>query len=627
MAFEKHCSDELLLAHLDGELSFGAGAVLQRHLKACWDCRTRAAELDRQIQAVAAAVARQTFPGPDRLEAARARLLAGQAEFERKAKSPAAAAKASRLRRPFWPVFAACCLALAAGVSFRQYRTQPETGARALLASVELAEKQTHRLPVYQMFRAEIREVLPERRARVAKLEVWAEPEGRRLAARWHDDSGTLSHAIWHTGDGQSYRYDAGNAGLQAIPDELPPFPAVEISRGALSAEQVEARFLEWIRRRSWRPVAFAEELRVFADERGAELWAERQDGIIRLTARNESGRERVTITVEVESQGYRPRVQTIRFESDTRAIELRLTTQRQEEVPRHLLHPAVFRPSVPAPAGAASLPKSTPPRAATILPEPPASTAAEEELAELEMEAQYVLHRAGACLEGAIQIERSGDRIRVRGLVADTDRKRQLLEGLAEIRPAALSVDIKTIEEASTQPRSAGPIREEPAAAGFREVPLENRLNQHFEGDGARIARFSTEVVSAADGSLSHAWALRRLMERYGGTAVQPVHAPGSWLLETMIRDHEGAIGDSVRSLRTLLMPLLQPQAEGARPDPLAPPDFDAIQLSNRLIHGLFAGADLAGLPAEAAASELWRALSEVERSPRSASIFTDVR
>jgi hypothetical protein len=158
-------------------------------------------------------------------------------------------------------------------------------------------------------------------------------------------------------------------------------------------------------------------------------------------------------------------------------------------------------------------------------------------------------------------------------------------------------------------------------------EVPLENRLNLHFEGDGARIARFSTEVVSAADNSLSHAWALRRLMERYGGTAIQPVHAPGNWLLETMIRDHEGAIGDSVRSLRALLKPVLQPQVNGARPVPIAPPDFDAIQLSNRLIHGLFAGADLSGLPVEEAASELWRALSEVERSPRSAFTYTDLR
>ena len=41
---QRHCSDEVLLAHLDGELSRGVEKATRTHLQVCWNCRARLAK-------------------------------------------------------------------------------------------------------------------------------------------------------------------------------------------------------------------------------------------------------------------------------------------------------------------------------------------------------------------------------------------------------------------------------------------------------------------------------------------------------------------------------------------------------------------------------------------------------
>jgi anti-sigma factor RsiW len=64
--FRRHCSDETLLAHVDGELPVTRTGV-NRHLRSCWRCRARLTELEEQARALATAFEEQTFPGPYRI--------------------------------------------------------------------------------------------------------------------------------------------------------------------------------------------------------------------------------------------------------------------------------------------------------------------------------------------------------------------------------------------------------------------------------------------------------------------------------------------------------------------------------------------------------------------------------
>ncbi|MGH9626804.1 MAG: anti-sigma factor family protein, partial [Bryobacteraceae bacterium] len=64
---EEHCSDETLLAHLDGELPLEEHARVSAHLKSCWRCRASLADLERQALALAKMLEADTFPGRGRI--------------------------------------------------------------------------------------------------------------------------------------------------------------------------------------------------------------------------------------------------------------------------------------------------------------------------------------------------------------------------------------------------------------------------------------------------------------------------------------------------------------------------------------------------------------------------------
>jgi hypothetical protein len=46
----EHLEDTVILAYLDGELSWAAARKAQHHLQSCWNCRSAAAELERLAQ-------------------------------------------------------------------------------------------------------------------------------------------------------------------------------------------------------------------------------------------------------------------------------------------------------------------------------------------------------------------------------------------------------------------------------------------------------------------------------------------------------------------------------------------------------------------------------------------------
>jgi hypothetical protein len=619
MVLQRHCTDELLLAHLDGELSSRDEDALQQHLKRCWECRTRSADLDRQIQAVTAAFAEQTFPGSDRIAGSRMRFLAWQAEFERTCRRVAPPQTNPGRSRRLSRLLAGCALAAALILTLSTQWGKPAPKPGELLAKLRKSDEELARSPVHQVFRAEIQEVAPQPRSRTARLEVWTEPQRHRLAARWHDASGIFRRGVWRTEDGRACFYDSREArDAECLVDvSEKPISLVEISRAGLDADKIETRFLDWIRRRSWRPVSFLGDLRVFADGDGARLEAVRSGGFLRITAQKDSARGRMLMMVEVDERTSRPRLEVVRFESEGRIVELRLATERSETLPPHKVTPALFRPySAPrvTPAGIPQTPSS--PQVQRLSPGQVPPSAAD--LAALEIEAQFALHRVGACMGESIEVVRQGDRVQVHGLVADARRRNELLAALSELEGTPLAVNLNTMEEALSAAKPAYRPRTELVHAPPAELPLQEHLNRWFERDGLRIARFASEVISAADTALAQAWAVRRLQERYGNYVSQPVRAQTRWLLESMLLEHEKAVSDAVRQTRSLLQPVLAQWLPDITPELDTGGDsFGAIQRSNLLIHGLFAGADLPGQSPENAVRDLWQMLCSVHTQP----------
>jgi hypothetical protein len=123
---------------------------------------------------------------------------------------------------------------------------------------------------------------------------------------------------------------------------------------------------------------------------------------------------------------------------------------------------------------------------------------------------------------------------------------------------------------------------------------PIEKELLAHF-GDPSAVERFSARATTIADDLVAHAWALRRLSERYGTPAStgQAALTPSSFqLLQTMRRDHLKAISDATSELSTLLQPVLTSIAEPASVSVPKQPLFVTAEEVQSLTADLLSGA-----------------------------------
>lgn len=624
MLSQKHFSDEVLLARVDGELPAGQEAVIDQHLQECWECRARLAQLEQQIQMLAAALDRQTFPGSGRAMDARRRFLESRAEFENSFNPPQTS---RQFLQPVihWSAFvaravprawacAAAVLALFCLWWLRPPATPPVSQAalvpRQLLAAVQAPHREWVHQPVHQVFRIEVKETSPAPRKQTGKLDVWSEPVSGRFAARWSDARGALHRGVWRPENGQTYSYGpAMRSGPARVPDQSSSIALAELARAGVDADRIEEHFMEWIRSRQWKPVAFAADLATFADAAGIVLEAERRGPVVRLVARRSQAGQQVEIAVEVDALSMRPTLQSVRFESDGRAVELLLATEQVQIVPAALLKAAWFRPDILEREVAAVVPVPAPPESLETPPQAlPFSSPSGSEI-----EALYALHRAGACLGEAVEVVREEGRIRVRGIVSTEARKQELLAVLREL-DSTPDLDLKTVDEAvqnSPLQDAESSVRTEVRSP---DPPVEQRLRRHLENDRVAMARFSQRAVSLSDTVLSHAWALRRAAELHDKSAASSQRPQVQWLYEVMVRDHQTAIRSAALELRALIGPLLGPENEGRAGSPAPAFDsFSAAERSNRLIHGLFAGAGFASASIDQAIQDLWEALSRI--------------
>jgi hypothetical protein len=651
--FQKHCSDELALAYLDGELSLPAEKAVRKHLNTCWECRGRLAELEEQAQAVARALAESTFPGAHRKLEAEQRFSAWEQRFER---SRGVAPRLFLLPAAsfrWWPAISAAAILVIFTVLWQLPGFQRRRAVAALMAGQQVeSEFQRSAIPIHQSLRVEISEIRPARRRSGGRIEIWSEPARGRFSSRWRDDDGSLQFALWRPEKNREYVFNARTPPgvTMSAKANRETGSLAQLSAEGVDRDRIAAAFMRWLQSRRWRPISLTNDIFVLLDDTGVTLRSEHvraADGkpAMRLSAQRVQAGQRLEIVLELDAESYRPRLERVRFEAGGRAVELCLTMEREESVPSQRIVPAVFLPDV-APA----LPVApTVARAEAVSPAivpiptlapPPVDPAAERAAFEAaNIEVRYVLHRAGACLGEPIEIsEDPAGFLHVSGLSPTAERKAELVNLLAQLEAGSrVKVDIRTVEEATIwTPPPAEPLRQETQSSASP-LPMQTQLERYFANRepsaGARrqrIAELTNAAVSTADAALAHAWALRRLAACYEHSPAAALRPQSRWLLEVMLRDHLTALRAASGSIRELLDPLLT-LANGPLPGPPTPEGpgsagwttatltvFNTVERIDRLVQAQFAGASLESQRVELAAAELQGVLCRLDPNIR---------
>jgi hypothetical protein len=596
LSIQKHCSDERLLAYVDGELPGRTADKTARHLAVCWQCRARLDEMEHQAYAVARTFSDESFLHPLYMAEVKERLTAAQREYEHRLASQIPVR--FRVSAGWWAAAACACMGLLAAVIFWRGQTQKHE----ILQKSEQAEQVLITQPVRQTLHVELSETRPRSLKRNGKIEIWSEPKQNHFALRWWDaQAGSLRQALWRPQDNRQYAYRYTSA-PGVVPHYASPSKVVslaDLSQQGVEIEAIERQFMNWLENRQWKPITLAQDFAGFVSQDGAELNLERISGaegarVFRLTARRRVGSLTTEIVLEMDRTSYRPLLLRIAFETPDRAGELSLISERVEPVPAALLRTSVFTPEIgltAPPARVVKAPPLPPDPAPSVVTAGPAFT--EEELSEKQIQVEYALHRFGACLGEPVQVTRKGaSGIAVTGLVADTELRDVLRAALSNYTGAGwLTVDIRTVDEALSSVLAQQPRESADGSAGKEAVtantmvaskpPVEDFLVEYFrehpetqaasassaKDPSKRAAQFAGRAVSLSQAALAEAWALRRLAQSYGGLSDMPVRS--QLFLKAMITDHLRTLREQLDRQFELLSPVAPPaQAQDSDDD-----------------------------------------------------------
>jgi hypothetical protein len=217
----KHCSDVVLLAHLDGELPRWRSHLVANHLERCWQCRTRQFEIEERVHAAMRGVIGHDLIPPERVEAAKRAFQAKRSAWEGET-----AGRSWKLvlferswRRPAAFGMATQALMLCVLILWQYVWPKPILAAPLLERSARLEEIPTGVSPqvLHRSLHLEERSHGTVRRRRI---EVWQElpttsPNSlprRMRTRRVFDENGQLLSCDWTTQSGARLLFRRGAA-------------------------------------------------------------------------------------------------------------------------------------------------------------------------------------------------------------------------------------------------------------------------------------------------------------------------------------------------------------------------------------------------------------------------------
>lgn len=186
---------------------------------------------------------------------------------------------------------------------------------------------------------------------------------------------------------------------------------------------------------------------------------------------------------------------------------------------------------------------------------------------AALEVEVLRLLNQAGADLGEQVSVARTpGGLLKVQGIVETDRRKAEIVSALAPVTSnPAIEVEIQTVAEAVAQQQKSGSTSRTVTARQVEmsddSIPVAADLRRYFgKGDSQNtedVRRFASRVISRSSRAVSHAAALKRLINQLSAEDLRTLdpEARAKWL--TLIRDHARAYQDETARLRQELQPI----------------------------------------------------------------------
>lgn len=528
---ERHYEEEALLAWLDGEAGVWLRWRVERHMRRCWSCRKRAAELEETIQALRREGEAET--PESRLEVSRAkwRFLEAARAYEESAGAPAE----HRDWRGWWLSAAAAAVLVVGFFAWPGRRPEPVAGpaapGRTQLEAAGAKENARFEKAVRED-RFEVEFAAGPRRVS-RELQVWSAPAEGLYASRWAEGKQT-EFALYAAKSEPEYEYtrEGGlrTASLRGEQDGAPLYVTVGASGEDLAT--LEAGFRTWIRSQVWRPVSLARELGEFESREHASLRL-RQDGA-RASWESEAEwqGERVKLHLELDE---RQEPVLMRIERGRLSVTVRRTGRR--EFVNVSAAGTVFRPE---PGGVAVPPARVwvPTAEKVPLMEAPRLLPGRDELDLAELQAWDVLHRARLCLTGELEVKREAGAVAVAGVMLGEDRRLQL-QALMEAAPMRQWIRLEMAERPAANGRAAASTGRQARRAPAGEPWLRKQLRVGSSATERELFDVMNVVVRAAEDLSVNGFALRHLAERFPADREARMSEDERRLLRRIAEDH----------------------------------------------------------------------------------------
>jgi hypothetical protein len=608
-----HPTEDDLLLYSDGELFPRQAAKIHEHLESCWPCRVRAEKyreiISQLVDCVTTALAASIPPPPNRWSYFASRLH--NTSLRPRSLGSGFQYAQTFVRSEMVRLASGGAVLLILSLVFIRMVVPP--GAAPPLASAgdllrhstdaDLQRlKQVHQPVIYQ------------------KLRIRA---GRKSFTRevWRDASNHRSKEQWPLSTSANVKLGA-QGGANATPPEAEDLKQTFASNNMAWDDPLSAQSYDnWrnnVGTRSEQVVRDGDRITVstsILSPNGPESIAWRDGG--RLVAAH--------LTLRTRDLHPISEILDLRSWVDGKeaARQIEVAELNYEVVPLSALNAAIFDDAVPA-LGSAQMSRAD----GSVLRG--AVTPSAAELTDSEMAARFALHKVGADLSAPITVELRAHAkdpgVTVTGILESVAKKQEVLQALSGI--PYIHTDLKTEADLSQEGPSRASTSESTPSPGAGvpppHSPIEKQLLRYFQNQGA-VEAFSEQAFSSAESLMAHAWAWRRLSERYGAIkagGASLLRPSSQQLIEVMLRDHR----DGMRADATALMKTLEPVLISSVVEPTAAtsdsPLFDRASrveaLTLYLLFGNPASESVRATPEEAAQElleELQLLCSELEK------------
>jgi anti-sigma factor RsiW len=275
---------------------------------------------------------------------------------------------------------------------------------------------------------------------------------------------------------------------------------------------------------------------------------------------------------IVVRADDFHPLEQHLRFSDDQQLDFIELAFQIGDEpqlapqsVSQAVAPPKPSRPAVPPP---------------------------QVNLDEAELQLRYILFTRQWDLGEDLVIGRSPNMVTLSGTVSSKEREEAMRAALSTLPEIQLSIELPVVPgtRISTANRA---VVTKPSALSSPPL-LKDVLEQTFTSREERLA-FVDRCLADSDLALSHAWALKGLVDKYSEAEEQRLKPESDAKLREMLRVHLRELGLANEGLRPLLE--LLPASDGA--PPVLPSNwrpgiialFNAVQQQDRLVARLVVG------------------------------------